>query len=73
MVAEAIKIESFFLDEGFGTLDEKNLNKAIDALLSLKEEGRTIGIISHVSALKDAIPVQIRVEKGGVVNGPGVK
>ena len=72
-MAKDTKIESFFLDEGFGTLDEKNLNKAIDALLSLKEEGRTIGIISHVSALKDAIPVQIRVEKGGVVNGPGVK
>ncbi|MGN1189702.1 MAG: SbcC/MukB-like Walker B domain-containing protein, partial [Candidatus Ornithospirochaeta sp.] len=46
------KIESFFLDEGFGTLDEKNLNKAISALVSLKEEGKTIGIISHVSALK---------------------
>ena len=72
-MAKDTKIESFFLDEGFGTLDEKNLNKAIDALLSLKEEGRTIGIISHVPALKDAIPVQIRVEKGGVVNGPGVK
>lgn len=72
-MAKDTKIESFFLDEGFGTLDEKNLNKAIDALLSLKEEGRTIGIISHVSALKDAIPVQIRVEKGGVINGPGVR
>ena len=72
-MAKDTKIESFFLDEGFGTLDEKNLNKAIDALLSLKEEGRTIGIISHVSALKDAIPVQIRVEKGGVINGPGAR
>ncbi|MGN0830408.1 MAG: AAA family ATPase [Candidatus Ornithospirochaeta sp.] len=72
-MAKDTKIESFFLDEGFGTLDEKNLNKAIDALLSLKEEGRTIGIISHVSALKDAIPVQIRVEKDGVINGPGAR
>ena len=72
-MAKDTKIESFFLDEGFGTLDEKNLDKAINALLSLKEEGRTIGIISHVSALKDAIPTQIRVEKGGLIIGPGVK
>ena len=53
-------------------MDEKNLNKAINALLSLKEEGKTIGIISHVSALKDTIPLQIKVEKGGVLRGPGV-
>ncbi|MCI7606768.1 MAG: AAA family ATPase [Spirochaetales bacterium] len=66
------KIESFFLDEGFGTLDEKNLNKAISALVSLKEEGKTIGIISHVSALKESIPVQIKVEKNGVLKGPGI-
>ena len=71
-MAKDTKIQSFFLDEGFGTLDEKNLNKAINALLSLKEEGKTIGIISHVSALKDTIPLQIKVEKGGVLRGPGV-
>ena len=72
-MARKTRIESFFLDEGFGTLDQKNLEKAISALLSLKEEGKNIGIISHVSALKDAIPTQIKVERGGGISGPGVK
>lgn len=71
-MAKNTKIESFFLDEGFGTLDEKNLEKAISSLLALKEEGKTIGIISHVGALKDAIGLQIKVEKKGKVSGPGV-
>lgn len=71
-MAKKTRIESFFLDEGFGTLDEKNLEKAINALLSLKEEGKNIGIISHVAALKDSIPVQIKVDKKGRLSGPGV-
>jgi exonuclease SbcC len=61
-------IDSFFLDEGFGTLDPETLEVALAALDSLHASGKTIGIISHVEAIKERIPVQIMVRKlsGGV-------
>jgi exonuclease SbcC len=71
-----IKIETLFLDEGFGTLDEDTLEIALDALNSLHQEGRLIGIISHVAGLKESINTQIVVEKGmmgrSTLKGPGV-
>jgi exonuclease SbcC len=62
-------IESLFIDEGFGTLDTDTLDTALAALENLRMSNRTIGIISHVDALKQRISAQIRVEKGS--NGYG--
>ncbi|WP_411840033.1 AAA family ATPase [Paracoccus sp. ME4] len=57
--------ETLFIDEGFGTLDADDLNMAIDALETLQGQGRAIGVISHVGAMKDRIPAQIRVRPAG--------
>lgn len=57
------RIDSLFLDEGFGTLDTETLETALAALAALHETGKTIGVISHVDALKERIPVQIRLRK----------
>ncbi|MGM8887751.1 SbcC/MukB-like Walker B domain-containing protein, partial [Psychrobacter sp. 1U2] len=63
MASHNIRVDSLFLDEGFGTLDEDSLDIALDTLTSLQQEGKLIGIISHVQALKDRILTQIKVEK----------
>ena len=57
------QIESLFIDEGFGTLDEHSLDMAISTLENLRAGGKTIGIISHVKALKERIGTQIQVHK----------
>ena len=64
LVSQRTRIDSLFLDEGFGTLDGETLEMALDALDNLNASGKTIGIISHVEALKERIPVQIKVSKG---------
>lgn len=61
LASKRIKIESLFLDEGFGTLDSDTLDTALAALNQLQSEGRTIGIISHVESLKERVPVQIQI------------
>ncbi|GIN73708.1 nuclease SbcCD subunit C [Bacillus sp. J14TS2] len=58
-----ISIETMFIDEGFGTLDEEALNKAIDALVDLQQSGRMIGVISHVQELKSIFPAILEVKK----------
>lgn len=58
-----ISIETMFIDEGFGSLDEESLAKAIDTLVELQQTGRMIGIISHVQELKQAIPAVLEVRK----------
>jgi len=63
LVSNKTSIDSLFLDEGFGTLDNDTLEIALDALDNLNASGKMIGIISHVEALKDRIAVQIKVEK----------
>jgi len=63
LVSQKTRIDSLFLDEGFGTLDSETLEMALNALDNLNAEGKTIGIISHVDALKERIPVQIKVRK----------
>lgn len=68
MVSNRTQLESLFLDEGFGTLDSETLDIALDALESLNASGKTIGVISHVEAMKERIPVQIAVKKA---NGLG--
>jgi len=61
LVSQNIQINSFFLDEGFGTLDPDALAQAMDAIESLNASGKLIGVISHIEAVKDRIPVQIKV------------
>ena len=63
MASHNIRVDSLFLDEGFGTLDEESLDIALDTLTSLQQEGKLIGIISHVQALKERIMTQIQVKK----------
>ena len=63
LVSHKTRIESLFLDEGFGTLDPDTLETALSALDALQSSGKMIGIISHVEALKERIPVQIKVLK----------
>lgn len=58
-----IDIETMFIDEGFGSLDEESLMKAIDTLIELQKSGRMIGVISHVQELKTAMPAILQVEK----------
>ncbi|MFT4431922.1 AAA family ATPase [Caballeronia sp. 15715] len=63
LVSFKTSIDSLFLDEGFGTLDGETLEVALNALDSLNASGKMIGVISHVEALKERIPLQIRVAK----------
>jgi exonuclease SbcC len=58
-----IHLDTMFVDEGFGSLDERALDKAYQALAGLTEGNRLVGIISHVSELKERIDKQIRVTK----------
>ncbi len=75
MASRNVRVDSLFLDEGFGTLDEDALETSLEALVSLKQEGKLIGIISHVSSLKERIGTQINIRpvSGGrsTITGPG--
>ena len=57
-----IEMDTMFIDEGFGTLDQESLDQAIDVLMNLNEEGRIVGLISHVGDLKSVIETQIEIE-----------
>ena len=63
LVSHKTSIDSLFLDEGFGTLDQETLETALNALDSLNASGKMVGIISHVETLKERIPMQIQVKK----------
>jgi DNA repair protein SbcC/Rad50 len=67
LVSHKTSIDSLFLDEGFGTLDGETLEIALNALDSLNASGKMIGVISHVEALKERIPLQIKVAKSAGV------
>lgn len=76
MASQNVRVDSLFLDEGFGTLDEGALESALNTLSELHDENKLIGIISHVAALKERIPLQIEIIPGGSgkssIRGPGV-
>jgi exonuclease SbcC len=77
MASRKVRVDSLFLDEGFGALDEETLETALESLSGLHQDGKLIGIISHVSGLKERIGTQIEIlpVSGGksIINGPGCK
>jgi len=77
MASKNVRVDSLFLDEGFGTLDEEALDTALETLAGLQQDGKLIGVISHVPALKERISTQIQVIRrtGGRsnINGPGCR
>ena len=76
MASKKVRVDSLFLDEGFGTLDDNALDSALETLSTLQQEGKIIGIISHVSLLKERINTKIVVTPttGGksLLEGPGI-
>ena len=69
-MADAIREESggqefgiLFVDEGFGSLDQDSLEQVLDLLDRLRDGGRTVGVVSHVSEMRTRIPAQVRVDK----------
>ncbi len=77
MASRNVRVDSLFLDEGFGTLDDDTLETALETLAGLQQDGKLIGVISHVAALKERIGTQIQVtpETGGrsSLSGPGCR
>jgi exonuclease SbcC len=75
MSSRNVRVDSLFLDEGFGTLDDEALDMALETLAGLRQDGKLIGVISHVLALKERIATQIQVTpvSGGRsrIAGPG--
>ncbi len=75
MASKNVRVDSLFLDEGFGTLDEEALDTALETLAGLQQDGKLIGVISHVQTLKERISIQIQVSPmtGGrsQILGPG--
>ncbi|MEU2684011.1 AAA family ATPase [Streptomyces hygroscopicus] len=62
--AGGARLDTLFIDEGFGSLDEQTLDEVMDVLDSLRERDRTVGIVSHVADLRRRIPAQLEVVKG---------
>jgi len=62
-VTEKARLDSLFLDEGFGTLDPETLEVVVDAIEQLGGDGRMVGVITHVQELAIRLPARIEVEK----------
>ncbi|MEB3754722.1 AAA family ATPase [Acinetobacter sp. MD2(2019)] len=65
MASGSMKIESLFIDEGFGTLDASSLHMVMNALDQLQNQGRKVVLISHIQEMHERIPVQIQVQPRG--------
>ncbi|MGY5353187.1 AAA family ATPase [Wenyingzhuangia sp. IMCC45533] len=65
LASNSVKIESLFIDEGFGTLDSDSLETVMSTLENFQSDGKMIGVISHVESLKERIPTQIQLHKKG--------
>ena len=75
MARDRARIDTLFLDEGFGTLDEDTLQHALEQLSSLRQDGKLIGIISHAHGIDSAVPVVLHLENNrgvSTLQGPGV-
>jgi exonuclease SbcC len=68
--AGGVKLDTLFIDEGFGSLDDDTLDLAMRTLDELRQGGRTVGLISHVAAMKEQLPAQLVVE--ATAQGPSV-
>lgn len=68
--AGGVRLDTLFIDEGFGSLDDETLDLAMRTLDELRQGGRTVGLISHVAAMKEQIPAQLMVEASA--QGPSV-
>lgn len=77
MAGKNVRVDSLFLDEGFGTLDQESLDMALDTLAELRQEGKVIGVISHLPAIYDRIGSKISVIPGtggrSRISGPGCR
>jgi len=77
MAGRNVQVDSLFLDEGFGTLDEEALDTALETLAGLQRDGKLIGVISHVPAIRERISARIQVtpQTGGRsrISGPGCR
>jgi exonuclease SbcC len=62
--AGGMRLDTLFIDEGFGSLDEQTLDEVLDVLDALRERDRAVGIVSHVADLRQRIPAQLQVVKG---------
>jgi exonuclease SbcC len=62
--AGGIRLDTLFVDEGFGSLDQESLELAVRTLIDLQQSGRMVGVISHVTELRDQMEVRIDIEKG---------
>ncbi len=61
--SQRVRVESLFIDEGFGSLDAETLRVAMDALDILQSQGRKVGVISHVAEMTERIPTQVQIKK----------
>jgi exonuclease SbcC len=61
--AGGTEVDTLFVDEGFGTLDDESLEQVMAVLDGLRDGGRCVGVVSHVSDLRSRVPAQVRVDK----------
>ena len=75
MASQKVRVDSLFLDEGFGTLDTDTLEVVLNSLSKIQQSGKLIGIITHVAELTQRIPTQININPTGggksIIEGPG--
>lgn len=69
MARGKVEIESFFVDEGFGSLDERSIDEVLEVLMGLEGRGQTLGLISHVKALTSRVPININIRKNQMGHG----